>query len=215
VTDARMESPVERAFGFALLTAVVGAFGGLGVMIAFLIAGRGLAWPLIPAFAAGGLAIGFVVGLLGRETAGGLVAHVIGGGRGYARSEFSHAQSLVIRGAYTDAVEEYRAAADAEPRDPRPLVLGAHVLRDHLRDPATAAAWLSRACEIKQVAPEEEAAIVRELIELYAGPLQTPARALPELARLADKHRGTPTGDWAAARLATLRTRLWEDVKGG
>lgn len=207
-SEPRMESPIAGAFAFALRTAAMGAAGGVGLSLAFLLAGRGFSWFVIPGSAAVGLVIGLPVGLVMREGVGGLVAYAIGGGHGHSRSELSHAQALVAKGAYPQAVEEYRAAAADEPGDPRALLLGARVLRDHLHDPHAAAEWLGRAAAIPGISADREAAIVRELVELYEGPLGRPTRALPALARLADRHQGTAIGDWAGERLARLRSHI-------
>jgi tetratricopeptide (TPR) repeat protein len=213
-SSARMESPLLRAYGFARLAALVGIMGGLGLSIPILLITGRFPLGLIVAFGVGGFVAGFGVGLVLREGGGGLVEFALGGSRGHTKPEFSRQQSLVARGAYREAMAEYAAAADDAPHDPEPLLLGARVLRDHLGEHAEAAEWLRRALRIEGLTPQAEATLVRELTDLYEGPLNTPRRALPELARLAAKYAGTRTGEWAGRRLAALRTRSWDDVKG-
>lgn len=212
--DAPMESPLTRAYAFARYTALLGGVGGFAVALPlWLFTGR-FPLSLVVGAALFGLVGGFLVGLVLREGVGGLVEFATGGSRGRARPEHSRPQALVARGAYREAVDEYVAAAEFDPRDPEPLIQAARVLRDHLGEHEEAAAWLHRALRIEGIGAQAEASAVRELVDLCEGPLGTPTRALPELARIAEKHAGTRTGEWAGRRLAALRTRAWEDVKG-
>ena len=48
----------------------------------------------------------------------------------------------------------------------------------------------------------------RELVELLIHRMGEPQRALPELARIADGHAGTPAGAWAKAEMADIRQRM-------
>jgi hypothetical protein len=53
--------------------------------------------------------------------------------------------------------------------------------------------------------PGIEALATRELTELYTAKLQQPERALPLLARLAERQATTPAGQWAGQLLQELR----------
>ena len=45
-------------------------------------------------------------------------------------------------------------------------------------------------------------------VELFTHRMQTPERALPDLARMADELAGTPEGDWAASELKEIKARM-------
>ena len=211
-SSARMESHLERSVRFARLGFVVGLAGGVAFSGSiFVFSGRFVPFPLI-GFPLGGLVGGFLISFFFIEVVGTLFDRATLGTRGASPSEYSDAQSIVARGRYQEALDRYRSHGEENPQDPRPYIRGARVLRDDLRDYAGAAAWLRRA-QRRTLNAEAEITIARELVDVYVDRLDDPARALPELARIAERYQGTSAGDWAARTLARLRTRAWEAVR--
>ncbi len=211
-TQARMESRWRRALRMAGLGGVVGFGAGL-IITAFVGAMAGTLMVLLPfLFAAVAAGAGYLYGALAMEGAADLAQRLYMGGQSVSRREFSHAQAMAARGDYHGALEAYGAAAEEFPDDAGPLLQGARVLRDELKDYRRAEAWYLKARQ-QPLGVSERITIVQELVDLYDGPLEEPRKALPLLARLAEEHPGTSVGEWAGRRLARLRTEVWEDVK--
>jgi tetratricopeptide (TPR) repeat protein len=134
------------------------------------------------------------------------VGSIIHPGQGKRRrSDLSWPASLAARGRYDEALGAYEGAAREDPSDPRPLFLGARILRDDLRQPDEAARWFRRARERLPPGSPGEMAASRELVEIYLRKGSDPRKALPELARVAELHAGTPLGAWAAEEKARIR----------
>lgn len=127
-----------------------------------------------------------------------------------SKPSYSGPESLAVRGRFEDAVNAYAAAARDEPGDPQPWLRIARIERADLKRPRRAIEALHAARE--RAAPDSQTAqmIGREIAELYLFDLAEPARAMPELARIAATFPHTPTGQWAARELAYLKTRMHE-----
>jgi hypothetical protein len=215
----RVETSFRRGLRFGALGLLAGtAFAGAVALPSLL-----LGWwemgattamvGLLMALPAGGFVGGLFIGLVLQEGIGGLVAKTFQGARGTTRSEHSWLQSLIVRGAYREAVEACARKADESPRDPQPLLLGAEVLRDHLKQHETAARWLRRAREIPKLTAQQDITITRELVGLYENQLGAPKKALPELARIAETYPGTQAATWATNTMKQIKASVWTDVK--
>lgn len=197
------------ALGGALLGCTVG-FVGLG--ISAMAGGDTTRWlPIVTAGASGTFA--WLYKALIIEGSGDFVRRLYMGRDGGTAPEYSLARSLEVRGHYQAALAEYAAGADEYPEDLEPLLLGARLLRSHLDRPDEALAWLQRARRLPGLAAHDEILIDREIVELYDGPLENPAGALPTLARLAERHAGTRPAEWAQGRLAAIRNSTWSAVR--
>ena len=73
-----------------------------------------------------------------------------------------------------------------------------------------AARWFKRARSEAQISDGQALLASREMIELYTVQLGQPAKAAPELARLAEKYEGTPEGNWARDELAEVKRGMAE-----
>jgi hypothetical protein len=121
------------------------------------------------------------------------------------RKEYSFAQSLVARGLFEKAIAAYQEEVARDPADPESYVRIGRLLRDELGRPDEAAAWLRRARRDAVMSPGQELMVSRELVELYRNRLGRPEKALPELARMAERFSETSDGEWAARELAELK----------
>jgi hypothetical protein len=119
--------------------------------------------------------------------------------------QYSFADSLAARGLLTEAAEAYEGLSHEYPADPEPCVRHARLLRDRMSRPEEAADRFRRALAAKDLDPASEAALLRELSELYMYKLQTPNKALPYLAQLAAKHPTHPASKWARAEAVEIR----------
>jgi tetratricopeptide (TPR) repeat protein len=115
--------------------------------------------------------------------------------RTYPRQEL-----LIVRGQYQEAAEYYRDHLTIEPDDHEARLRLADILEKHLGDPAGAERLY---LEVRRGQPDrgQEMRAANGLIDLYRATGRRD-RLLVELARFADRYRGTP-GAAAAARLLT------------
>jgi hypothetical protein len=154
-----------------------------------------------------GAAVGYGVGRaawLAGELAGRGFAHVVhAAGNLPPAPGFSYQASLVARGRLTEAVEAYQAHLAQRPDDLDARLALAALLAGPLRDPAAAErAYLD--ARGRSPSAGFERAIGNALIDLYHATGQR-GRELAELARFADRFRGTPEGDQARAALARIK----------
>ncbi len=205
--DRFEQATLIRAATWSLPGAAVGvlaagaasALGGWSLPAALLLGvaiwAATFAAPLVAA-AAGGKAAGSLYNPTGRSTP--------------RKREYSHAESLVARGLYEEAVQAFEVAIAEDPTDPEPYLRIARIQRDHLGRYEDAAAGFTRALSQPGLPAGLRLLGTRELMELYAGKLGQPARAAPLLARFAEEHEGTPEGDWAAGELRRVKETLSE-----
>jgi hypothetical protein len=125
-----------------------------------------------------------------------------------ARREYSAAQALVAQGRYEEAAGAWEIAAAESGGDPEPYLALARLYRDQLNRPEDAAAWFRRARRDATLPPGHDLLVSQELIELYRAKLGQPQRAIPELARICERFRGTPNAVAAERELAVLREEL-------
>jgi TPR repeat protein len=121
--------------------------------------------------------------------------------------EFSLAESYVARGQPEEAAAEFERAAARYAGDPEPCMRLARLLRDGLGRHEDAIGWFRTAAARAAQAGDTGVVIGarRELIEIHTHRLGTPERALPELARLAAEHPGTPAAAWAEQELSEIK----------
>ncbi len=133
-----------------------------------------------------------------------------GGSTPYKRG-YSEAETLTMQGSYAEAVRAYEAAIADAPEDPEPYLRIARLYRKELGKLDYAAFWFRRARRDAQMSAGQDLAASRELIELYLASADR-RRAIPELARIAERFADTPERDWAVGLLAELNIRLLDRV---
>lgn len=124
------------------------------------------------------------------------------------RREYSEAQALTLRGLFQEAIDCYQTYIVEFPDDPEPCLGIARIYRDHLKRYEDAVTWFRRARQATELDAGREMLVTREIIELYVRKLAQPQRAIPELARLADRFAGTQEGELAKAELEELRKEV-------
>lgn len=127
------------------------------------------------------------------------------------KREYSYAESLVARGMYAEAVDAFEMAVAEDPADITPYLRIARIYRDHLTRFEDAARWFRRALREARVTEGMATLARKELVELYVHRLGEPAKAAPELARMAEEFAGRAEGEWAAAELAEVKRRIAEE----
>lgn len=121
----------------------------------------------------------------------------------------SGCESLVARGFYREGAEAFEALLAEHPEDNMARVKLAEVYRTHLAQPGRAEQLY---LEVRRHAPSprEEMLVANLLIEHYRATGQA-GRQVVELARFADRYRGTRAGADAARALAELKLRMSGD----
>jgi hypothetical protein len=118
--------------------------------------------------------------------------------RTYPRQE-----TLIARGQYQEAAGYYRDHLVVEPDDNEARLRLAALLEHHLGDDAGAEA-LYREVRAHAPRPREEAVAANGLIDVYRRTGQT-GRLMGELARFAERYRGSAAGDAARRELTDLK----------
>ncbi|MBK6421076.1 MAG: hypothetical protein IPI38_13660 [Gemmatimonadetes bacterium] len=157
------------------------------------------------------LATGLLFGLMERA-ASGFTQTVLGGGNIPPDPAHSGYESLVARGFYREAAEAYSAHLVAHPTDNLARVKLAEVHRAHLGAPEAAERLY---LEVRRSAqsPREEVLVANLLIELYRATGQR-GRLMSELARFAERYRGTRGGAEAARALQEMKRESLGDREG-
>lgn len=126
------------------------------------------------------------------------------------RAEYSQAKTFAVQGRYAEAVTEYERHIAENPDDPEPCLLLARLHRDELKQLESAIRWFRQAIAVA-TDPGVQCLGVRELTEVCVNRLGEPRRALPDLARLADRNPGSVGSDWARNQLDALKRDIsWE-----
>jgi hypothetical protein len=150
-----------------------------------------------------GLAMGGLILLSTGAASQGLVQMISGSGNLPPSPSFSYQESLVIRGRADEAAVVYRDHLTAHPEDQDARLALADLLVEHLADPSGAERlWL----EIRNgiASPLQERRATESLIAHYRR-TGNAGREMSELARLADRFRGTAAGEAARAALVILK----------
>ena len=136
-------------------------------------------------------------------TARGFTKMVYAGGNLPPTPQHSAHESLVARGFYAEAIAAYRQHLAEQPHDNLARLKLAAVYRDHGNDPL-AAEQLFLEVRRTEPTPQEEVFASNMLIELYRATGRRD-RLRVELARFADRYRGTRGGRAAAELLREIR----------
>lgn len=202
----------DAAEGVTRLRAITnGLFGGaLGALVGFFLVQRGAPlWVAALSVVAGWVFVSLGTLLIVSSAGSAASTLYTPSGRSTPRKrEYSQAESLVARGRYQEAVDAFELAVVEDPSDPVPYLRVARIYRDDLARPEDAARWFRRALRDAPLPAGQAFLTRRELVELYAHRMGTPARALPDLAKMAEEMAGTPEGEWAASRLREIKARM-------
>ena len=200
--DQAARSQLLRVFFGSLVGLVLGGVAGVLGMVA-------RDWGLLRALfvTAATWAVAFIlpVALAGLGGAAARQIYSPSGRSTPSKRGYSHAESLVARGLYQEAIDAFEVAIAEDPSDPTPYLRIARVYRDQLRRFEDAARWFRRALRDATVPAGVAHLTNRELVELYVAKLGDPRRAAPLLARVAEERAGTPEGDWATEQLAQVK----------
>jgi hypothetical protein len=190
---------------FGLVRVVVGAIALCGTIGAIIVAIVVRDWRLLELvavlWAVYGLAIGFMTGVL-EPLIDGFFLLMANAGLTRGGSGYSGIETLVARGHYQAAAEEYAERARNHSERVEATLRRAALLAGHLEEPETAAVELD-SLRAHRLSPRDDFRVGLALIDLYEHRLADPGRAMVELRRLIDCY---PTASGARRLKAALGT---------
>jgi hypothetical protein len=142
---------------------------------------------------------------LAHLAAGGAARLLLPSGRSSpGTDDFSLQKALLARGRVAEALHSIEGLLVQKPRDPGACLFAADVFAGDAADPRRAEQLFHRARALPSITAEQDLYATNRLVDLYLGPLQHPARASAELARLMERHPRSA----AAAHAARIRKEL-------
>lgn len=176
----------------------VPSWAGAGIHLAIL-----LACSLI-GFALGMLVVRMIVHGSARFVAGSVLPS---GHTTPPKADYSREDALLMQRDVHGALESFEAKIAADPGLVCARLRAADLYAREGNDPARAAALFREAQRVPGVAPADDIYASNRLVDLYDGPLADTGRAIVELRRIMERHRGTRAADDARRGLATLKAR--------
>ena len=122
-----------------------------------------------------------------------------------SEAQFSFQESLVMRGQVAEALASYESLIAERPMSAAPRLRAAALYASRGEEPRRAAALCREVQRIPGVVTNDDIAATNRLVELLAGPLGEPGRAMVELRRLIDRHPATDSAIRARLMLAELK----------
>ncbi|HET9685097.1 MAG TPA: hypothetical protein VFP15_13415 [Gemmatimonadaceae bacterium] len=156
---------------------------------------------------AGGAVAGVARALSGAAGAGWQRIMASGASTPY-EEQFSYQDALVMRGQVAEALASYESIIAERPGDASARLRAAALYASRAGDPRRAAALVREVQHMPGVLAKDDIAASNRLIELLAGPLGEPGRAMVELRRLMDRHPGTDVAARAKLMLAELKATI-------
>jgi tetratricopeptide (TPR) repeat protein len=132
-----------------------------------------------------------------------LVTVMTGAGNITPAPSYSYQESLVARGRYDEAEQAYQDHLATDPNDLDARLALAALVRDHAGDAVRAERLFLEARALRPT-PAQEYAIANALIDLYRRTGQS-GREMAELARFADRYRGSDGGNRAREALRRIK----------
>ena len=201
-------SDIVRAWGYGLMVFGI-TMGGISLsMVAGGATPTLLQWVEALGISAVLGAVTGVSGLLIGGAAGKGWKHImVDGSTTPYEEQYSHEQSLVMRGQIDAALASFEAIVQGNPDAVKPRVRAAELYSREKGDHLRAAQLLAEVQRIKTAGVGDFVYATHRLVDLYTGPLNEPGRAMVELRRLIERLPGTPAADQARDALATLKAR--------
>ncbi|MFL5613525.1 MAG: tetratricopeptide repeat protein [Gemmatimonadaceae bacterium] len=166
-------------------------------------------WTPIIALAAGALAAGATMALSG--AVGGAVYHITATGASTPYEEqYSYQQSLVMQGKVDEALASFEQLIADNRLAIEPRIRAAELYAKRPEGARRAAELLREAQRIPGIAPGRDSYVTNQLVDLLAGALGQPGKAMVELRRLIERYPNSRSAEYARVALA----RIKQDVIG-
>ena len=122
--------------------------------------------------------------------------------------QFSYQQSLVMQGKVNEALASYEDMIAATPNAIEPRIRAAELYAQERETARRAAELLREAQRIPSIAPGRDIYATNRLVDLLAGPLRDPGRALVELRKLIDRYPTSTAATHAREALARIKRQM-------
>ena len=158
---------------------------------------------VLAAMATAGLAI-----LLAKATGGGWQRVAMSGASTPYEEQFSYQQSLVMQGKVEEALASFEEIIAAAPGAIEPRIRAAELYAQDREGAQRAAELLREAQRIPSIAPGRDIYATNRLVDLLAGPLRDPGRAVVELRKLIDRYPTSTAAAHARDALARIKREM-------
>ena len=148
--------------------------------------------------------------LLGTAAGAGWQKVATGGASTPYEEQFSYPQSLVMQGKVNEALASFEEMIAAAPEAVEPRIRAAELYGQDREGARRAAELLREAQRVPSIAPGRDIYATNRLVDLLAGPLREPGRAVVELRKLIDRY---PTST-AAAHARDAIARIKREMHG-
>jgi tetratricopeptide (TPR) repeat protein len=161
---------------------------------------------LVIAAAASGLVMGAALWLskMAGATYGRLM---VSGSTTPYQEQYSYQQALVMQGQIDEALASFEAVIVEQPDAVAPRMKAAELYARERGNSGRAAELFREIQRMDALTPGNDIYATNRLIDLLAGPLNDPGRALVELRRLIEKYPGSAAAEHARVALAALKAR--------
>jgi hypothetical protein len=129
------------------------------------------------------------------------------GGSTPAPPDYSYQDALVMRGKVESALESYEAIIVASPEIVDARLRAADLYAREGGNPQRASDLFREVQRIPGVSAADDLYASNRLVDLYAGPLRQPGRAIVELRRIEKRYPRSPAAAHAPRAIAALKTR--------
>jgi hypothetical protein len=123
-------------------------------------------------------------------------------------TQYSHIDAIEARGEIRDAIDNWEAAAAAEPLNPWPLIRAGELYMRTLKEPATALERFKSARAVPTIAVEHHLYVTQKMVDLYLGPINDRGRGLVELRRLVETYPDRREAQFAREAIARLKSEM-------
>jgi hypothetical protein len=189
-----------QAGGWSLVVA-----GMVGLALAFRI---GFHWWILPiALVAGATACGCALMIANAVGKGWHTVALSGASTPYAE-QYSHEQSLVMRGQVGEALASFEQVIARDPTAVDAMIRAAELYDRECKNHQRAAELLRAAQRTPALTAGKDIYVTNRLVDLLLGPLGDPGRALVELRKLIDRHPDSRAAAHAKTTIREIKARI-------
>jgi hypothetical protein len=207
-SDRKVQQWLFEGGYYAFLSGfLLAGFAGIALLAGFPVPLKGHPILLVTLAAVIGFLVGRQVGKMvfgGSERAAKSIYMPSGASTPYA-TQYSHIDAIEARGEIRDAIDNWEAAAAAEPLNPWPLIRAGELYMRTLKEPATALERFKSARAVPTIAVEHHLYVTQKMVDLYLGPINDRGRGLVELRRLVETYPDRREAQFAREAIARLK----------
>ena len=155
-----------------------------------------------------GAATAAVASLLANAAGNGWHKVALSGASTPYEEQFSYQQSLVMQGKVEEALASFEEVIAGSPDAIEPRIRAAELYAQNREGARRAAELLREAQRVSSIAPGRDIYATNRLVDLLAGPLGEPGRAVVELRKLIDRYPRSTAATHAREALARIKREM-------